>query len=176
MHAAAAMTPMPAAGCENNLRPRDLPRCCFVLDQAPTLRHGLNTLHRPRLRRAPARAARHAGLPLTAEGRATRANAGTQSLAAARPLNTTSRSTWQTMRDLSWHARAGCGIWYFAAGTSLTRRGTRRFTASTSTRAKAWHGPSGSRALTFDMSGGTQRAKSAVARPLDGWVRPAQSR
>src|SRR6218665_2493419 len=27
--------------------------------------------------------------------------------------------------------------------------------------------------LTFDMSGGTRWAKPAVARPLDGWVRPA---
>ena len=43
--AAAGITPMPAAGCENNLRPRDLPRCCFVLAQAPTLRHGPNTLY-----------------------------------------------------------------------------------------------------------------------------------
>ena len=45
MRDAAGMTPMPAAGCENNLRPRDLPRCCFVLAQALTLRHGPNTLH-----------------------------------------------------------------------------------------------------------------------------------
>ena len=29
--------------------------------------------------------------------------------------------------------------------------------------------------LTFDMSGGTRRAKPAVARPLDGWVRRADT-
>jgi len=45
MRAAAGMAPKPAAERENNLRPRDLPRCCFVLAQALTLRHGPNTLH-----------------------------------------------------------------------------------------------------------------------------------
>jgi len=69
MRAAAGMTPMPAAGCENNLRPRDLPRCCFVLAQARTLRHSLILSTAPRSQRAPTRAARHAARPLTAEER-----------------------------------------------------------------------------------------------------------
>ena len=72
--------PMPAAGCENNLRPRDLPRCFFSFLLRPLLYGTARALSTaPRSQPATARAARHAGRPPHPEGPAAHADAGLRS-------------------------------------------------------------------------------------------------